>query len=104
MQLKSLQTPVLVLVLLLFIQTPCLLALPVSVQKRAMPKEMSTSVIIPCDVVHLPCLFPLLENFQNQTVLPNEIVISLSNIKNLHKEEIYKLENHSWPFSVKIIS
>lgn len=94
------------LVLLCFLSIlDSLLALALPVSKRDTPREMSTSIIIPCDILHFPLLFPLLEYFQNQTTLfPDEIVISLSNTNDLYKEEIYSLENHSWPFSVKIIS
>jgi hypothetical protein len=82
-----------------------LLSVELPVQKRDISKELSVSVIIPCDIAHLPLLFPLLDYFQKQTtVFPSEIIISLSNTNNLHKEEIHTIETHSWPFSVKVIS
>lgn len=91
----------------------CLLALPLSglsaveqpPQKRAVVKELTTSVIIPCDVLHLRHLFALLEHFQDQsTVHPDEVVISLSNIGDGYREEVERLEQHTWPFLLRIIT
>lgn len=74
-----------------------------SVEKRLESKKMTVSVITPCDATHFPELFPLLECLQEQTEIPDEVVVSLSRVESLEENDISLLENRGWPFSVKIL-
>lgn len=65
--------------------------------------NMTTSVIVPCVARHFFWLSGLLESYQNQTVRPDEIVISLSEVEKLSPSEIDKLENGLWNFKLKIL-
>lgn len=71
--------------------------------KRPFVQEMKTSVIIPCCGKHFQFIPSLLEYYAQLSTLPNEIVISLSNVEHLEKEQIDEVENHFWPFQLKII-
>lgn len=73
------------------------------VERRSVREPMKISVIIPCAGQHFQFLSPLLIAFQTQTSPPDEIVISLSSIEHLEKEEVDALEQKRWPFHVKII-
>ena len=64
---------------------------------------MTTSVIIPCTSCHFKHLFELLQCYQNQTCLPNEVVISLSETQLLHDGQIDDLEQFPWSFRLQII-
>lgn len=64
---------------------------------------MTTSVIVPCVARHFFWLSGLLESYQNQTVMPDEVVISLSEVEKLRPIEISKLENGTWGFKLKIL-
>lgn len=84
-----------------------LLSFNVYTVNNLMPKDqkvnMTTSVIIPCVARHFFWLSGLLESYQNQTVRPDEIVISLSEVEKLSPSEIDKLENGLWDFKLKMI-
>ena len=80
------------LVLLIFL--PCIL--------RA-SNHLTTSVIIPCYWGHFKCLSELLDVLCKQTVLPDEVVISLSEIEKLNTRAIQQFEEKIYPFPVKII-
>ena len=41
-------------------------------------ETLKTSIIIPCHPKHAQYLYELLKFYENQTILPNEVVISLS--------------------------
>lgn len=66
-------------------------------------RNMLTSVIVPCVARHFFWLSGLLESYQNQTVKPDEIVISLSEVEKLSSSEIDKLERGLWGFKLKIL-
>jgi len=70
---------------------------------KTKPKPMTTSVIIPCVARHFFWLSGILESYQNQTVRPDEVVVSLSEVEKLNQSEISKLENGLWDFKLKII-
>lgn len=72
------------------------------IQRREHPEEKKISVIVPCAGQHFKLLAPLLERYRQQVCLPDEIVISLSSIEHLQKEEIDALEKGPWPFDLKI--
>jgi len=69
---------------------------------REIPESLTVSVIVPCSGYHFKHLYPLLQFYQYQTCLPDEIVIALSSVEELNGWEIDALENFSWPFRVKI--
>lgn len=71
--------------------------------KRASPQEMTLSVVIPCSGVHFQHLAFLLKEYARQTRLPDEVVIGLSLIETLPKEEIAALETQRWPFRLKLL-
>lgn len=66
-------------------------------------EKMTTSVIVPCVARHFFWLSGMLEAYQNQTVRPDEIVISLSEVESLSSKEIDLLEKGLWDFKLKII-
>jgi len=72
--------------------------------KREEPLPMKTSIIIPCHFKHAPLLPILLDEYARQTVLPDEIVISLSETSLVSPEIIFHLQNHEWPFPVHLIT
>ncbi len=63
-------------------------------------KNLTTSVIIPCCAKHAPCLFSLLKTYETQTLLPDEVVISLSESDEVPKEVLEALHNEPWCFPV----
>jgi hypothetical protein len=66
--------------------------------------NLSTSVIIPCYYKHFEYLFDLISDYCQQTIMPDEIVISLSEYHLVDQNEIYKLINYNWPFRVILIT
>lgn len=83
----------------------CLLCIQVnSIEKRSIPENFTTSIIIPCHHAHFLFLSPLIDEYTKQTKLPDEIVISLSNSQLLNKEDIEKLQNQTNLFPVRIIT
>lgn len=72
-------------------------------QPRKEKLPMTTSVIVPCVARHFFWLSGLLESYQNQTVHPNEVVISLSEVEKLSSKEIDDLEKGKWNFNLKIL-
>jgi glycosyltransferase involved in cell wall biosynthesis len=87
-------------ILLLFCQLP-LFAL---IEKRDTPLSLKVSLIIPCDAIrhshHLP---PLLDRYANQTVLPDEVVISIGPVSHVSKDIRNILNSNKWPFPVKVL-
>ncbi len=65
--------------------------------------SLKTSVIIPCVPKHFPLIHPLLEAYAQQTLLPDEIVISLSEAHLVTLDLISSIQNTSWPFSLIIL-
>jgi glycosyltransferase involved in cell wall biosynthesis len=66
-------------------------------------RALSSSVAIPCYYKHFTYLPDLLKSLTQQTCLPDEVVISLSQVEHLTDEEMDQLEAGPWPFPVKII-
>ena len=66
--------------------------------------EEKISVIIPCYHGHFCHLEGLLNELTHQTLLPDEVVISLSESDLVDHLEIEYLENQDWPYSLKIIT
>lgn len=66
-------------------------------------QNLTTSVIIPCHYKHVVHLYNLLKCYETQTVLPDEIVISISEIDQAPKDLIAKLKAEPWLFPVKYV-
>lgn len=81
----------------------CINALFAKVVERKEPAEFSTTIAIPCHHLHAHFLMRTCLAYANQTVLPDEVVISLSGTKHLDKELILDLESRQWPFKLKVI-
>ena len=70
--------------------------------KKTPPSYETTSLLIPCHATHAPLLYPLLETYRKQTLLPDEIVISLSSSNEVNPSLVQKLLETPWPFPVKL--
>lgn len=75
----------------------------IRLEKRVSPVCLKTSIIIPCHYTHFDFLEEILFAHTKQTILPDEIIVSLSEAHHIDKERIQTLENHPWPFEVKIL-
>lgn len=75
----------------------------VNVPKREEPLELKTSVIIPCTANHFQHIGLLLERYAEQTQVPDEVVISLSQVELLAEEVVAAVEMGAWPFRVQIL-
>jgi hypothetical protein len=64
---------------------------------------VTTSVIIPCYYKHASLLYALLTVYEQQTRLPDEVVISLSQAHLVDVQIIENIENKQWAFPVKLI-
>lgn len=62
----------------------------------------TTSVIIPCHYKHFHHLYNILKLYEQQTVLPDEIVISLSESNYIDPALIVSLQKEPWRFRVKL--
>lgn len=70
---------------------------------RKEKQKMTTSVIVPCVARHFLWVSGLLESYENQTVKPDEVVISLSEVEKLNPKEINDIEAGLWSFKLKVI-
>lgn len=61
------------------------------------------SIIVPCHSAHFPLLDELLVAYAKQTVLPTEIVISLSQVNSIQPELVTAFEKKVWPFTVIVL-
>lgn len=66
-------------------------------------RALTTSVIIPCHPDHVQYLESLLISYRDQTVLPDEIIISLSQAHTISKSTLIALECIQWPFELHIL-
>ncbi len=64
---------------------------------------LTTSIIIPCAPGHVKYLYNLLQLYEQQTSLPNEIVISLSEAYQIDQNILNALKNAPWPFTLKLL-
>lgn len=64
---------------------------------------LSAAVAVPCYYKHFGYLRGLLESLAEQTHLPDQVVISLSQVERLAEGEVDALERAPWPFAVEII-
>lgn len=66
-------------------------------------RENKISIMIPCHYRHFKHLENLLSLYENQTLIPNEIVIVICGSEKLEKEKIEGIENRKYKFDTKII-
>lgn len=66
--------------------------------------HLKTSLIIPCTYKHAHYLPNLIEFYELQTVLPDEIIISLSESDHVLPKIINILENTTWKIPVTLLS
>ena len=84
----------------------CIFSVLESVERRSEVAHLKVSVVIPCHVKHFSKLKDLLNEYVYQTVVPDEVVVSLSGVGefNLEQEEqLRNLERTNWPFALKIL-
>lgn len=65
--------------------------------------HVTTSVLVPCVPKHLQYMEDLLTAYTQQTVLPDEIVISLAEVQKTDPNELGKIKAFPWPFKLHII-
>lgn len=75
-----------------------------SLVKRPSPSPMKTTVIIPCHFKHFIYVYDLLNHIQNQSCIPDEVVISLSESQKVSQDMVKTILNTSWSFSIKLLS
>jgi glycosyltransferase involved in cell wall biosynthesis len=61
-----------------------------------------TSVIIPCCALHAHHLYPLLKLYEEQTELPDEVIISSGSCRQVPDSLIDELKNKQWRFPVTL--
>ena len=66
-------------------------------------QDITVSIIIPCYHGHFKFLKELILDFCQQTVLPEEIVISLSEVEKIDKIELENLKHIDLPFKLILI-
>lgn len=71
--------------------------------ERGQSISLTTSIIIPCAAQHFSHLKPLLEQLARQTILPEEVVVSLSQTEKLENTAINAIEYGNWPFALKLL-
>ena len=66
-------------------------------------KSISASLIIPCHPAHTKHLNSLLRSIEEQSDLPDEVLISLSEYKDAPADIMTHLEQSRWAFPITII-
>lgn len=64
---------------------------------------LTTSIIIPCHYRHVEHLPNLIENFEMQTVWPDEVIIAISESQHADQQILKQLDQYQGPFSIKIL-
>lgn len=67
-------------------------------------KSLKTSIIIPCYYKHVDCLDFLLEQYANQTTLPDEVVVVVSQADKVESSVLRALQEQSWPYMLQFIT
>lgn len=80
-----------------------IVATPQPLLKREDKITLTTSLIIPCCALHVGHLYQLLELYEQQTCLPDEVIISLSECNNAPATIIESIQKKSWMFPVVLI-
>ncbi len=71
--------------------------------KRPEAHDKTISVIVPCYYKHARYLPSLLRMYENQTKLPDEVIISLSEIQRVDLSILRELQGELWAFPVVLI-
>lgn len=66
--------------------------------------KLKMSLIVPCHPKHVRHLDELLKAYEKQTLLPDEVVISISEANQIDPHIIKSIQNSLWKFSVKIFA
>ena len=67
--------------------------------------DLKTSIIVPCIAQHAHHLYNLVNSYQNQTELPDEMVISLSSCDEVVQTDVVEMvREESWGFQVKLLA
>lgn len=64
---------------------------------------MKTSLIVPCHGPHAQFLYDMLKNYENQTILPDEVIISLSSCQTVNPKIFKKLTDKAWVFPITLL-
>lgn len=73
------------------------------VDMKSTNKDIAASVVVPCHPAHIKHVYPLLRSLEEQSVLPDEVVISLSEYKQAHPEIMQLLKESRWAYPVTLI-
>jgi glycosyltransferase involved in cell wall biosynthesis len=79
------------------------LCLSIDKNKRDVKKTQKISVIIPCAYMHAKHLYQLLTHIEQQTMLPDEVIISLGEAHRVQPQVIKTIENKKWAFPCKLL-
>lgn len=74
-----------------------------ALELRDQPVSLRVSIVIPCHWSHFPLLENLLDCYSHQSVLPDEVVISLSEVGRVSLSLVDALEQKPWPYTVKLL-
>lgn len=75
----------------------------ISLDPNPLVNSLKTSIIVPCHYLHFYLIPDLLTHYENQTVLPDEIIISLSESHRVKEGLIAAVEDKKYPFQLKIV-
>lgn len=64
---------------------------------------LTTSVIIPCNPSNIKYLPAIIESYNNQSVIPNEMIIAISHACKVKKQDIEKINSIYSPYPVKLL-
>lgn len=73
------------------------------ISKYPKPRKIRTSVVIPCHYEHASLALEALEAYAAQTVLPDEVVISLSEVERVDPLTMSEFSSRNWPFKFILI-
>ncbi|MBI3508969.1 MAG: glycosyltransferase [Chlamydiia bacterium] len=77
---------------------------PFGLTPREKPLSLTTSILVPCHPKHAPLLFALLDAYAQQTVLPDEVIISISEVDKVSDALLAPLAQNRWPFRVRLVT
>lgn len=66
-------------------------------------KNLTTSLIIPCHYKHVILLESLLHLYEEQTILPDEAIVSISEYNKSDNSIVENLNSTNWKFPIKIL-
>lgn len=75
-----------------------------SIEKRDVEIPLKTSILIPCHYSHFYLLDHLLECYEKQSVVPDEVVISISQANRIHLKDIFNLKDKKHSFQIVLLT